>query len=61
MKRAERVLSKTVTPHPIPLPMGEGTLEPGEERAPPSPLPWGEGQDEGSSGRLLGGAVREAI
>jgi hypothetical protein len=33
--------SERSTPHPVPLPLGEGTLVQG------SLLPWGEGQDEG--------------
>jgi uncharacterized protein (DUF952 family) len=41
-------LIELTTPHPVPLPMGEGTPEQGEERATPSPLPGGEGQGEGS-------------
>ncbi len=31
-------LTKLITPHPVPLPMGEGTPEQGEKRAAPSPL-----------------------
>ena len=34
------------TPHPVPLPKGEGTKEP-LPMGPASPLPWGEGQGEG--------------
>ena len=46
---------KGITPHPVPLPMGEGTLL----RAPCSvqafPLPWGEGQGEGVQASRLAG------
>jgi hypothetical protein len=38
---------KSITPHPVPLPMGEGTPKLTSERATPSPLPGGEGQGEG--------------
>ena len=38
--------AQSATPHPAPLPTGDGTIEPtGHEFA--SPLPWGEGQGEG--------------
>ncbi len=39
--------TKGIPPHPVPLPLGEGTVlrAPGVIRA--SLLPWGEGQDEG--------------
>ncbi|MGO9173873.1 MAG: TIR domain-containing protein [Rhodomicrobium sp.] len=40
-------LSKGISPHPVPLPIGEGTPEQGTERATTSPLPEGEGQGEG--------------
>ncbi|MFY9641577.1 MAG: DUF952 domain-containing protein [Rhodomicrobium sp.] len=39
------VLNQPRSPHPVPLPLGEGTLAPGVVQA--SRLPWGEGQDEG--------------
>jgi hydrogenase expression/formation protein HypC len=39
--------SKGATPHPVPLPQGEGTPEWSPARAAPSLLPGGEGQDEG--------------
>ena len=41
-----------ISPHPVPLPMGEGTPEWSSERAAPSLLPWGEGQDEGRDRRI---------
>ena len=36
-----------ISPHPVPLPMGEGTPEQRSAIAIASPLPWGEGQGEG--------------
>ncbi len=36
-----------ISPHPVPLPMGEGTLELSLRVVQGSLLPWGEGQDEG--------------
>jgi putative two-component system protein, hydrogenase maturation factor HypX/HoxX len=39
--------AKGNSPHPVPLPMGEGTPELASERTAPSPLPEGEGQGEG--------------
>jgi hypothetical protein len=41
------VTNEGISPHPVLLPMGEGTPEQGSEHATPSPLPWGEGQGEG--------------
>jgi hydrogenase maturation protein HypF len=40
-------LNKGISPHPVPLPLGEGKvwLAPNDIQA--SPLPWGEGQGEG--------------
>ncbi len=38
---------KASAPHPVPLPMGEGTLELSLRVVKGSLLPWGEGQDEG--------------
>ncbi|MGO9171027.1 MAG: tRNA uridine-5-carboxymethylaminomethyl(34) synthesis GTPase MnmE [Rhodomicrobium sp.] len=38
-------------PHPIPLPLGEGTPEQGTVRVTAPPLPWGEGWGEGSEAR----------
>ncbi len=38
-------------PHPVLLPMGEGTPEQGTERTTALPLPWGEGRGEGSEAR----------
>jgi cysteine desulfurase len=40
-------LNGRISPHPVPLPMGEGTPEECSERTAPSPLPGGEGQGEG--------------
>jgi hypothetical protein len=37
-----------ISPHPVPLPMGEGTPEIPPRLVQGSLLPWGEGQDEGS-------------
>jgi hydrogenase maturation protein HypF len=34
-----------ISPHPVPLPMGEGTLESSLRSVQGSPLPWGEGQE----------------
>jgi uncharacterized protein (DUF952 family) len=45
----EELTRKGLSPHPVLLPMGEGTPEQGVERATPSPLPEGEGQGEGCS------------
>ena len=36
-----------ISPHPVPLPMGEGTPELAAAGILASPLPWGEGQGEG--------------
>ncbi len=36
-----------IAPHPVLLPMGEGTPELAAEREAPFPLPMGEGGDEG--------------
>ena len=44
-------------PHPIPLPMGEGTPELSAARIPASLLPGGEGQDEGRDRHSLRRAV----
>jgi cysteine desulfurase len=41
-------LNEGISPHPVLLPLGEGTPEYRSERATPSLLPGGEGQDEGS-------------
>jgi putative two-component system hydrogenase maturation factor HypX/HoxX len=46
--------SGRISPHPVPLPMGEGTPEWCSERATPSPLPEGEGQGEGLNPLLAG-------
>ena len=40
-------LNKALTPHPVPLPMGEGTRPQSPCPVQGSLLPWGEGQDEG--------------
>jgi hypothetical protein len=47
------------SPHPVPLPMGEGTLEQRSEHATPSPLPEGEGQGEGLHPSNVAGRLRE--
>ena len=40
--------NERISPHPVPLPLGEGTLECTPQReVQASPLPWGEGQGEG--------------
>jgi hypothetical protein len=39
--------TKRISPHPVPLPMGEGTLRHAPSAILASLLPWGEGQDEG--------------
>ena len=44
-------LNKRPAPHPVPLPMGEGTLEQRSARATPFPLPLGEGTPEWDSER----------
>ena len=41
-------LTEGIAPHPVPLPMGEGTPELRSAGATSSPLPGGEGQGEGS-------------
>ena len=41
-----------ISPHPVPLPMGEGTLELPAAEILTSPLPWGEGQGERSELRV---------
>ena len=41
-----------ISPHPVLLPMGEGTPELPAAEIPASPLPWGEGQGEGSELRV---------
>ena len=38
-------MNERITPHPVPLPLGEGT--PAQRLRPDSPLPWGEGWGEG--------------
>ncbi len=43
-----------ISPHPVPLPMGEGTVEQTLRIFQRSLLPWGEGQDEGREPRSLG-------
>ncbi len=40
-----------ISPHPVPLPMGEGTLELPLRMVQGSLLPWGEGQDAGRDRR----------
>ena len=46
-------LNGRISPHPVPLPMGEGTPELRRERKfVASPLPWGEGQGEGRELRV---------
>jgi predicted DNA-binding protein (MmcQ/YjbR family) len=42
----EPALPDVTTPHPVLLPVGEGTPEQGVERATPFPLPMGEGRGE---------------
>jgi Cobalamin synthesis G C-terminus len=44
---AIRLAPQVTTPHPVLLPMGEGTPEYRSARATPFPLPEGEGQGEG--------------
>jgi hypothetical protein len=44
---AQAKMVEVTTPHPVLLPMGEGTPEHRSARATPSPLPKGEGQGEG--------------
>ncbi len=44
---ANSVKNEGNSPHPVLLPLGEGTPELNESRATPSPLPEGEGQGEG--------------
>ncbi len=41
-------LTEGISPHPVPLPLGEGTVELSPRIFRGSLLPWGEGQDEGS-------------
>ncbi len=41
------VMNGRISPHPAPLPIGEGTLEFPLRMVQASLLPWGEGQDEG--------------
>jgi hypothetical protein len=49
------VMNERISPHPVLLPMGEGTPEWRIEHATSSPLPWGEGQGEGREFRLWHG------
>ncbi len=42
-----------ISPHPVPLPMGEGTVLRTPSVIQASLLPWGEGQDEGWKLRSL--------
>jgi hypothetical protein len=51
------VMAQVSAPHPVLLPLGEGTLELGDVRATPSPLPKGEGQGEGRH-RIAGHRLR---
>ena len=50
--------TEQISPHPVPLPMGEGTLEQSASVCMASPLPWGEGQGEGWDPRTLREAPR---
>ncbi len=45
---ADGAANEGIAPHPVPLPLGEGTPELPAARVLASPLPWGEGQGEGS-------------
>ncbi len=49
-----RIPNEGNTPHPVPLPMGEGTLGLSLRVVKGSLLPWGEGQDEGRFARYVG-------
>ncbi len=40
-------INERISPHPVPLPMGEGTPELPAAKVLAFPLPWGEGQGEG--------------
>ncbi len=51
LRAATGVKNERISPHPVPLPMGEGTLEILLRVVQASLLPWGEGQDEGSEFR----------
>jgi hypothetical protein len=46
-----RSITHGISPHPVPLPMGEGTPELALRVIQGFLLPWGEGQDEGRSVR----------
>ncbi|MGO8953213.1 MAG: glycosyltransferase family 2 protein, partial [Rhodomicrobium sp.] len=48
---SDLAMIERTAPHPVPLPLGEGTPESGAVRATSSLLPWGEGQDEGRCAR----------
>ena len=50
---AEGAMNEGTTPHPVPLPMGEGTVRRANRPIQASLLPWGEGQDEGSEAGSL--------
>jgi hypothetical protein len=45
------VMNEGIAPHPVPLPMGEGTVLHAPSAILASLLPGGEGQDEGSEFR----------
>ena len=55
------VMNGRISPHPVPLPMGEGTVLHAPSIIQAYPLPWGEGQGEGSELRSWhGGATAGA-
>ncbi len=51
---ADGVMKEGISPHPVPLPMGEGTVLHAPSAIQASLLPWGEGQDEGSELNSIG-------
>ena len=56
--RLDGAMNGGISPHPVLLPLGEGTPELRSERATPSPLPGGEGQGEGSELRYVSAYAR---
>jgi hypothetical protein len=56
-------VNERITPHPVPLPQGEGTVLLAQSVIQAFPLPGGEGQGEGRSTQFIArpGILRPAI